>query len=95
MDTSNQEGERWYILGKSVPKQEIVFFSQVIILYILIFTCIINLSLNSSSQIWTSILSTCIGILVPNPSIKAGKKQIIPGDFVDGRILSQMGSHRS
>ncbi len=95
MDTSTQEGDKWYILGKSVPKQEIVFFSQIIILYILIFTCIINLSLNSSSQIWTSILSTCIGILVPNPSIKVGKKHLIPSDFVDGRMLNQTGSPRT
>ena len=87
MDVNQQDPDKWYILGRSVPKQEIVFFSQIIILYILMITCVINLSLNSSSQIWTSILSTCIGILVPNPSIKAGKKHIISSDEIDGRFM--------
>ncbi len=91
METSRQDSDRWFILGRELPKQEIVFFSQIIILYILIITCMINLSINSNSQIWTSILSTCIGILVPNPRIKTSKKHLISGDLVDGCILN----HRS
>ncbi len=91
MESTNQDQDRWIILGKVVPKQEVVFFTQVLILYILIFTCIINLSLNTSSQLWSSLLSTSVGILLPSPSIKAGKKHIISGDMIDGaRIVGNV-----
>ena len=84
MDSTNQDQDRWFILGKAVPKQEIVFFSQITILYILIITCLVNLTLNNSSQLWSSLLSTSVGILLPSPSIKPGKKHFISGDVIDG-----------
>ncbi len=90
MDTQ-QDQDKWIILGKSVPKQEIVFFTQVIILYILIITCLVNLTMNTSSQLWSSLLSTSVGILLPSPSIKPGKKQFISGDVIDGsRVLGNI-----
>ena len=45
-------------LGKKVKKPEIAFIFQVIIIYIVIITCIINLSLkNGTSDLWVSLLS--------------------------------------
>ena len=74
MDTTTPENvsERsWKVLGKSVPKTEIQFITQVIIIYIVIITCIINLSLaNGDSNLWTALLSSCLGYMLPNPSIK-------------------------
>jgi hypothetical protein len=40
----------WQFLGKPLPKTELVFFSQVLILYIVIITCIANLSLGSDDS---------------------------------------------
>ena len=74
MDTTTPENvsERsWKVLGKSVPKTEIQFITQVIIIYIVIITCIINLSLaNGDSKLWTALLSSCLGYMLLNPSIK-------------------------
>ena len=68
---SNQD---WQILGVKVPKNEVVFFSQVIILYIVIITCIVNLSINTQhNEVWIGLLSSSIGFLLPNPSIKRNK----------------------
>lgn len=65
------EKEVWNILGYFIPKQEVVFFSQTIILYIVIITSLINLSLQNGDQnLWISFLSASIGYLLPNPSIK-------------------------
>ena len=59
------------IFGKSIPKTEIQYISQVIIIYIVIITCIINLSLgNGDSNLWTALLSSCLGYMLPNPSMK-------------------------
>lgn len=71
----------WNILGKKLPQTEVVFFSQVILLYIVILTCIVNLSLNvENSNLWICLMSSCLGYLLPNPKIengtKTGSKQI-------------------
>jgi len=64
----------WEVLGHKIPKSEVVFFTQVVILYIVIITCIINLSLSHPlSELWVGLLSSSIGFLLPNPSIKQPK----------------------
>ena len=57
--------------GKKIKKAEIAFVFQVIILYIVIITCIINLSLrNGTSELWVSLLSYSLGCILPSPKIK-------------------------
>ena len=59
------------LFGKNVRKGQVVFIFQVIILYIVIITCIINLSLkNGTSELWVSLLSYSLGCLLPSPKIK-------------------------
>ena len=56
---------------KKIYKAEIAFVFQVIILYIVIITCIINLSLrNGTSELWVSPLSYSLGCILPSPKIK-------------------------
>ena len=63
--------ESWILFGKKIAKAETVFFSQIIVIYIIIFTCVINLSLgNENSNLWTALLSSSLGYLLPNPKIK-------------------------
>jgi hypothetical protein len=63
--------ENWQIMGYKVPKSEIVFFCQIIMLYTVIITCIVNLSLSHPlNELWVGLLSSSIGFLLPNPSIK-------------------------
>lgn len=71
------EVNTWKVFGKKMPKSEIVFFSQIIILYIVIITCIVNLSVgNGESNLWTALLSSSIGYILPNPSVK--RKVVLP-----------------
>ena len=57
--------------GNKVKKPEIAFVFQVIILYIVIITCIINLSLkNGTSELWVSLLSYSLGCILLSPKIK-------------------------
>ena len=65
----------WKFFGQRMPKTELVFFSQVTILYIVINTCIVNLSIGSeTSNLWTALLSSSLGYLLPNPSMKERKR---------------------
>ena len=69
-DVSNNS-KIWQLFGKRVPKAETVFISQVIILYIVIITCIVNLSMkNGISELWVSLLSYSLGCLLPSPRLK-------------------------
>ena len=59
------------VFGKKIRKPEMTFIFQVIILYIVIITCIINLLLkNGTSELWVSLLSYSLGCLLPSPKIK-------------------------
>jgi hypothetical protein len=61
-------------LGNPIPKVEVVFFTQIIIIYIVIVTCIVNLSIgNGDSNLWTALLSSSLGYLLPNPTVKRSK----------------------
>lgn len=61
----------WNVFGYSIPKQEVVFFSQIIALYIVIIISLINLTINNGeNNLWLSLLSASIGYMLPNPSLK-------------------------
>ena len=61
----------WHLFCTECPKEEIVFFCQVIILYTVIVVSIYNLTVgHSDSTLWTALLSSSLGYLLPNPSLK-------------------------
>jgi hypothetical protein len=65
----------WWIFGQKFPKNEVVFFVQIIIVYVVILTSLVNLTLqrgdNSGEQkLWIALLSSSLGYLLPNPSIR-------------------------
>lgn len=70
-EENRSDGDRWQLLGTRVPQAEIVYFSQMIIVYVIIITSIINLSLqNGTNELWISLLSSCIGYALPSPKLK-------------------------
>lgn len=70
-DSAQSETSRssvWKVLGKSLPRNEVVFFSQVLLIYVVVITAIINLSFyNSNTQLWIGLLCACLGYLLPSP----------------------------
>ena len=72
------DSSEWNIFGRAVPKSEAVFFSQIIIIYIVVITCIVNLSCaNGNSNLWTALLSSSLGYILPNPSLKRQKTKVV------------------
>ena len=70
LSKTSKSSKLWWIWGGQVPREEIVFFSQVIISYIVIITCIVNLSLqNGDSNWWSGLLGTSLALLMPNPRL--------------------------
>lgn len=76
----NGNGNRWWLCGKRYHRNQLTFFAQVIPLYVCIIASIINLSLRHEPHtLWITLLSSSLGYLLPNPSLKqdrdAGAKQ--------------------
>ena len=72
MDNSTDSSSgQWKLFGMTYPRKEIVFFAQIIIIYTVIITSIVNLSFDTgNTNLWIVLLSSCLGYLLPNPNIK-------------------------
>ena len=74
---SSEGGERWSSARGKLPKEEVIYFCQVILIYIVVIACLINLSFGAGLEsIWWSLLSGSVGYLLPSPQI--GKKVHTP-----------------
>jgi hypothetical protein len=63
--------DEWCLSGHSVRKSQIVFFAQVILVYIVVISSIVNLSLNiGDKDVWIILLGSAVGYLLPSPSLK-------------------------
>ena len=68
---SNNNNPQWHMFGRKIPKSEIVYFVQVILIYIVVITSIVNLTINKDEgKLWTALLSSSFGYLLPNPNLK-------------------------
>ena len=74
----SSHGGRWNVFGSNVPKEEIVFFTQVILIYIIAITSIVNLTMDAKNDtLWTSLLSASLGYMLPAPQLNSHKKKQI------------------
>ncbi len=77
MESSDQHSTQttWLFWGKRVPRSEIVFLYQIVIIYTVIITSIYNLSSGSEDgHLWTALLASSLGYVLPNPTIKTSKR---------------------
>ena len=69
-DGSAHSGQ-WHIMGKRFPRSEVMFFSQMTIVTIVIIGAVYNLTVgHENPTLWTALLSSCLGYILPNPSIQ-------------------------
>ena len=87
-DSTDQDQEtavkNWTLFGNKVPKPEIIFFAQVIIIYIVVITSLINISIgNGDTTIWLSLMCSCLGYMLPNPSLPTeGTNSVIKKQYI-------------
>lgn len=56
----------------------IIFIAQVVLLFVVVITSLVNLSIdNGNTNLWTMVLTSCLGYMMPNPRFKAqdGRKE--------------------
>ena len=66
----SQLGERWKFCGSKFPKEVVIYFCQVFIVYIVVISSIVYLCIRERNiGLWSSLASGSVGYLLPNPSI--------------------------
>ena len=93
------EGQsEWTLFGSKFSRTALVFLCQVIILYISIITCFINLTVhNGPNELWITVLSLSLGTLLPSPKVRKLKIAAVAaaagGASSSGSISSESPTH--
>ena len=67
----------WKILGKKIPREEIVYFCQIFIIFVVVAVSLFNISRGHSSEsLWVSLLSSCLGYVLPSPKLNNKKHSV-------------------
>lgn len=75
MQAFRERHSPWTLCGKEIPRGEVVFFSQIIIVYIVILASLINLSFDIGNQsFFICLISSCLGYLLPSPNLSIKKQ---------------------
>jgi len=75
-DSLSENQSTWRFFGRRVPKGEIVFVTQTLMLYIVIIVCLVNLTMGrDDSNLWTALLSSSLGLMLPSPTLKRGLRK--------------------
>ena len=68
---SEEDSTTWHLFGTMCPKEEILFLCQVLVLFTVILISIYNLTTgHDNSNLWTALLSSSLGYLLPNPTLR-------------------------
>lgn len=69
----------WTICCSKYPNQQVIFCSQVLLIYIVVITCVLNLTFTDNNVcLWSSLLSGSLGYLLPSPNIKKKNDTLLP-----------------
>ncbi len=74
LSRTNSGGERWSMFCAKFHKEQIIYFTQIFIVYTVIVVCLIKLSqADTPASVWASILGGSVGYILPAPKIKKRK----------------------
>ena len=63
------------ITDLEIPKNRWSFFAQIVVVYTIIITSLIHLSLKSpDKELWLILLSSSVGYILPSPGLKFSKR---------------------
>jgi len=89
-DIVRTNSKTWVLWGTSVPKNEVTYIVQSIVLIIVIIVSLINLSLDTGDHdLNICLLFSSLGAFLPGPSFPVSKEKIIGSlrDDVDSGLI--------
>lgn len=75
---------------RRIRPEVVIFAAQVILLFIVVIVSLVNLSIdNGNTNLWTAILTSCLGYMLPHPNIRKAKDKtpVDQRDFVQHGVL--------
>lgn len=64
------------LFGKKLPPPEVTYFSQIILIFFLIVTSVVNLSLHTAPrELWITLLASSVAVLLPAPILPIAAKK--------------------
>jgi hypothetical protein len=70
MDLEEDKNNKWQLCCSSVYKAEIVFLTQILFLFIILIFSIVQIVMKAENlEIYFSLISSIIGILIPQPKM--------------------------
>lgn len=71
LDTPSQQ---WSMCGNRVPKNQVTYWTQIVLVYGIVIASIAHLSLQSpDKELWLVLLSSSLGYILPSPGLKFKK----------------------
>ena len=68
---TERQSRSWQVFGRRVPRSEIVFVSQMLLLYVVVGVSLFNLTGgNGADNSWVAVLGGCLGYVLPNSYVK-------------------------
>jgi len=59
----------WNMCGSFIRKTQIIFFAQIILIYIVCITSIVQLTRGQDKELWVALLASSLGYILPAPKI--------------------------
>jgi hypothetical protein len=73
MDLESDTKNKWDLCCSSVYKSEVVFFCQILFLFTILIFSMVQITLKATNiEIYFSLISTIIGVLIPQPKMSKG-----------------------
>ena len=84
--TSLDPTKNYTCCGNRVPKNQFTYISQIIVIYAIIATSIVHLSIQSHDcELWLILLSSSLGYILPSPGLKFSKQKQSGVHLVDSK----------
>ena len=72
MYDDNLERRSWILCGNHLPRSEIVFFVQTVLVFMLVgvsITCLALAKTCEETTVWVAVLSSSVGYMLPSPKL--------------------------
>ena len=74
MDLHEDKKDKWELCCSSVYKSEVVFFCQILFLFTILIFSMVQIAIKANNiEIYFSLISTIIGVLIPQPKMSKGE----------------------
>jgi len=62
----NSRSENWCLCDNVIPAQELIYITQIVLIYVVVVCCILNLTFGKEEQstLWASLLSGALGYII-------------------------------